>query len=84
MKSNTEGRNPTRLNQPFLSFVSKADKTEHMRMPGDTPYVEEAIAKVELHRTLDCPFYETCLMEVAMEGWLSFTCRKCEHHAPSL
>jgi hypothetical protein len=46
--------------------------------------MDEALAMVEFHRTLKCPHYRECLNFVVKQGWLGWSCVRCEHHDPDL
>ncbi|MCL2011347.1 MAG: hypothetical protein FWG75_00955 [Cystobacterineae bacterium] len=34
-------------------------------------------ASVEMHRNLNCTYYDGCLDEAVRRGWQSFSCMKC-------
>lgn len=74
---------PTPLTRPFLDTVK--DEIPNPRSPeGYKKTMEDAIAMVEINRSLSCIYYDKCLNRAAREGWRGFSCRGCEHHNPEL
>lgn len=77
-------KTPARLPRPFLDTSTHEDYWNKTTTYGDKSAIDDALAQVDIHRSLFCPYYRECLNFAVAKGWQGWSCSKCEHHEPNL